>query len=186
MEDPPYSIATAEMTRECPDPFPAPTATKSQNARKTPQNRSDKEKIACLSRTRRGFLVQHGHLVGERHAGERALQRRQLALAGVGHHEPRLRAAPGALADKRQAHLLAALALGPHDDGRRWPYRPSPPTRPSSRASSSRVAASSAARRASSIRPASRRAAISAPSAMAPSSRPSSRARRQRISVSCS
>ena len=98
----------------------------------------------------------------------------------------RLRAAPGALADKRQAHLLAALALGPHDDGRRWPYRPSPPTRPSSRASSSRVAASSAARRASSIRPASRRAAISAPSAMAPSSRPSSRARRQRISVSCS
>ena len=30
MEDPPYSIATAEMTRECPDPFPAPTATESQ------------------------------------------------------------------------------------------------------------------------------------------------------------
>ena len=40
MEDPPYSIATAEMTRECPAPFPAPTATESQNARKTPQNRT--------------------------------------------------------------------------------------------------------------------------------------------------
>ncbi len=40
MEDPPYSIVTAEMTRECPDPFPAPTPTESQNARKTPQNRT--------------------------------------------------------------------------------------------------------------------------------------------------
>ena len=107
MEDPPYSIVTAEMTRECPDPFPAPTATKSQTARERPQNRSDKEKIACLSRTRRGFLVQGGHLVGERHAGKRPLQRCQLALAGVWHHEPGLRAAPDALADEGQAHLLA-------------------------------------------------------------------------------
>ena len=40
MEDPPYSIATAEMTQECPDPFPAPTATESQNVWKTPQNRT--------------------------------------------------------------------------------------------------------------------------------------------------
>ena len=39
-ENPSYLIATAEMTQECPDPFPAPTATESQNARKTPQNRT--------------------------------------------------------------------------------------------------------------------------------------------------
>ena len=52
-------------------------------------------------------LVQGGHLVGERHARERPLQRCQLALAGVWHHEPGLRAAPGALADEGQAHLLA-------------------------------------------------------------------------------
>ena len=39
-ENPSYLITTAEMTRECPDPFPAPTATESQNARKTPQNRT--------------------------------------------------------------------------------------------------------------------------------------------------
>ena len=30
---PSYSIATAEMTRECPDPFPAPTATESRRSR---------------------------------------------------------------------------------------------------------------------------------------------------------
>ena len=107
MEDPPYSITTAEMTRECPAPFPAPTATESQTARERPQNRSDKEKIACLSRTRRGFLVQGGHLVGERHARERALERRELRLPRVGHHEPGLRVVDDALADERQAHLLA-------------------------------------------------------------------------------
>ena len=54
------------MTQECPDPFPAPTATESQTARERPQNRSGEEKVAATARQRKPVYPAIYTIIGSR------------------------------------------------------------------------------------------------------------------------